>query len=52
MPNRDKKGEEKAVGIVTERDLLKRVLAKSRDQKKMKVRQIMSKPLIVGGGKG
>ena len=38
----------KAVGIVTERDLLKRVLAKSRDPKKIKVRQIMSKPLIVG----
>jgi len=38
----------KAIGIVTERDLLKRVLAKSRDPKKIKVRQIMSKPLIVG----
>jgi len=38
----------KAVGIVTERDLLKRVLAESRDPKKTKVRQIMSKPLIFG----
>jgi len=38
----------KAVGIVTERDLLKRVLAESRDPKKTKVRQIMSKPLIYG----
>ena len=39
---------EKAVGIVTERDFLKRVLAESRDPKKTKVRQIMSKPLIFG----
>jgi len=39
---------EKAVGIVTERDFLKRVLAESRDPKKIKVRQIMSKPLIFG----
>lgn len=38
----------KAVGIVTERDLLKRVLAESRDPKKTRVRQIMSKPLIFG----
>jgi CBS domain-containing protein len=38
----------KAVGIVTERDLLKRVLAESRDPKKTKVRQIMTKPLIFG----
>jgi CBS domain-containing protein len=38
----------KAIGIVTERDLLRRVLAKSRDPKKIKVRQIMTKPLIVG----
>jgi len=38
----------KAIGIVTERDLLERVLAESRDPKKIKVRQIMSKPLIVG----
>ena len=38
----------KAVGIVTERDLLKRVIAKLRDPEKTKVRQIMTKPLIVG----
>lgn len=38
----------KAVGIITERDLLKRVIVKSRDPTKTKVRQIMTKPLIVG----
>jgi len=39
---------EKAVGIITERDLLKRVIAKLRDPKKTKVRQIMTKPLVIG----
>lgn len=39
---------ERPVGIVTERDLLRRVLAESRDPRKTKVRQIMSKSLIVG----
>ena len=39
---------ETPVGIVTERDLLRRVLAESRDPRKTKVRQIMSKSLIVG----
>ncbi len=38
----------KAVGIITERDLLKRVIARLRDATKTKVRQIMTKPLIVG----
>ena len=38
----------KAVGIITERDLLKRVIAKLRDPTKTKVRQVMTKPLIVG----
>ncbi len=38
----------KAIGILTERDLLKRVIVKLRDPKKIKVRQIMTKPLIVG----
>jgi len=38
----------RAVGIVTERDLLKRVLAKFKDPKTTKVQEIMSKPLIVG----
>ena len=42
-----KKGE--AVGIVTERDVLKRVISKSRDPEVTKVSEIMSKPLIVGG---
>ncbi len=38
----------KAIGILTERDLLKRMIAKSRDPENIKVRQIMTKPLIVG----
>jgi len=36
----------KAVGILTERDMLKRVLAKSKDPKKIKVEQVMSVPLV------
>jgi len=38
----------KPVGIITERDMLSRVLAKSRDPEKIKVSEIMSAPLIVG----
>jgi len=41
------KGE--AVGIITERDVLKRVVSKSRDPELTKVSEIMSRPLIVGG---
>jgi CBS domain-containing protein len=37
----------KPVGIITERDMLKRVLAKSRDPEKIKVSEIMSAPIIV-----
>ncbi len=36
----------KAVGILTERDLLKRILAKSESLKKIKVEEAMSTPLI------
>jgi len=36
------------VGIITERDMLKRVLAKSIDPEKIKVSEIMSVPLIMG----
>jgi CBS domain-containing protein len=39
-----KKGD--AVGIVTERDLLKRVVAKAKDVKTTRVKEIMSSPLI------
>ena len=39
---------EKPVGIVTERDLLKRVLVKLRDPQTTKVSEIMSAPLIFG----
>ena len=37
----------KAVGIVTERDMLKRVVAKAADPRKTRVEEIMSRPLIV-----
>lgn len=37
----------KAIGIVTERDMLTRVLAESRSPEKTKVKEIMSHPLIV-----
>ncbi|MDH7563639.1 MAG: CBS domain-containing protein [Candidatus Bathyarchaeota archaeon] len=40
-----KKG--KAVGIITERDLLKRVVAEGREAKKTKVKDIMTSPLVV-----
>jgi CBS domain-containing protein len=36
----------KALGIVTERDLLKRIVAEGRNAKKTKVKDIMSAPLI------
>ena len=38
----------KPVGIITERDILKRVIPSGRDPDKIKVRNIMSKPLVVG----
>jgi CBS domain-containing protein len=37
----------KAIGIITERDLLKRVVAEARDGKKTKVKEIMTSPLVV-----
>jgi CBS domain-containing protein len=37
----------KAVGIITERDLLKRVVAEARDVDKTKVKDVMSSPLVV-----
>jgi CBS domain-containing protein len=40
-----KKG--KAMGIVTERDLLKRVIADSKDSHKTKVKEIMTSPLVI-----
>jgi len=40
---------ERVVGIVTERDLLKRIVAATRDPEKTFVREIMSKPVIVVG---
>ena len=38
----------KAVGIITERDLLKRVIGTSKNPNRTKVREIMTKPLIAG----
>lgn len=38
----------KPVGIVTERDMLKRVLLQHKDPRKTRVGSIMSKPLMVG----
>jgi CBS domain-containing protein len=38
----------RAVGILTERDLLKRVIGQSMNPSKTKVRDIMTKPLIAG----
>ena len=38
--------EEKPVGVMTERDLLTRVLAKRKDPVRTKVSQVMSKPII------
>lgn len=40
--------EEKPVGILTERDLLRRVLAQRKDPVRIKVSQVMSKPLVTG----
>jgi CBS domain-containing protein len=38
----------KPIGIITERDLLKRVLEQDRPPKTVKIAEIMSKPLIYG----
>jgi CBS domain-containing protein len=38
--------EEKANGILTERDILKRIVAEDKNPKKTKVKEIMSSPLI------
>jgi len=38
----------KPVGIVTERDMLTRVLLASKNPKKTKVSEVMSQPLIIG----
>jgi CBS domain-containing protein len=39
--------QEKAIGIITERDMLNRVLAESRDPKKTLVAAVMTAPLII-----
>jgi len=42
--------EKKPVGIATERDILRRVVAKDLDASKVKMKDIMSKPLITING--
>ena len=37
----------KAIGMITERDLLKRIVAEARDATKTKVKDVMSSPLVV-----
>ncbi len=37
----------KAIGIVTERDLLKRIVAESKSSAKTRVRDVMSSPLVI-----
>ena len=39
--------DDKAVGILTERDLLKRVVSRARNPKKTQVASVTTKPLIV-----
>jgi len=42
--------EDKPIGIATERDILQRVVAKGLDASKVKMKDIMSKPLITVSG--
>jgi CBS domain-containing protein len=41
--------EGKAVGIVTERDILKRIVVENRNARKIKLKEIMSSPLVTVG---
>ena len=43
----DRRGPEDAFGIVTQRDIVYRVIAPGADPAKVKVHEIMSKPLVV-----
>lgn len=47
LVTRRRDGMEKAIGIVTERDLVRRVLTKEGDISDLRVKSIMSSPLIV-----
>jgi CBS domain-containing protein len=40
-------GKGKAIGILTERDLLKRVVAEGKDAAKTRVKEVMTSPLVV-----
>jgi CBS domain-containing protein len=48
LVTKDERGQ-KVVGIVTERDLVRRILTKEGDMSRTKVRTVMSSPLIVIG---
>lgn len=39
--------DEKAIGILTERDLLKRVVAEAKDATKIRVKDVMTSPIVV-----
>ena len=43
----DRRAEDDAYGIVTQRDIVYRVVAERRDPKTVKVHEIMTKPLVV-----
>ncbi len=43
----DRRNEEDAYGIVTQRDVVYRVVAERKDPSKVKVHEIMTKPLVV-----
>jgi len=43
----DRRGEEDAYGMVTQRDVAYRVVAEGRDPRAVRVYEIMSKPLVV-----
>ncbi len=42
-----RKGKTDAYGIVTKKDLISKVVAEGKDPKKVKVKDVMSKPLVV-----
>jgi len=43
----DRRGEDDAYGIVTQRDVVYGVVAEGRDPRSVKIHEIMSKPLVV-----
>jgi CBS domain-containing protein len=43
----DRRGEEDAYGVLTQRDVVYRVIAERKDPGKVKVHEVMTKPLVV-----